>query len=115
MKYNILTFLTAAVMVAVSTLALSSGMWIYEDNKLESEEVRTPTTISNTMSTIYSDSAANESNSAYERIEDIAEERDGGAGGTTEQEDASESQDETVGDGESQTEDGSAQEENSGD
>lgn len=83
MKYNILTFLTAAIMVAVSTLALTSGMWIYEHNKLESEEMRTPTTISNTMSTIYSDSAQSseeESNPNWERIEDIEEERDGGSG-----------------------------------
>ncbi|MCD7863111.1 MAG: hypothetical protein LUG61_06290 [Lachnospiraceae bacterium] len=84
MKYNILTFLTAALMVAVSTLALTSGMWIYEHNKLEAEEMRTPTTISSTMSTIYSDSAQNdtenETDPTYERIEDIEEERDGGSG-----------------------------------
>ncbi len=97
MKYNILTFLTAALMVAVSTLALTSGMWIYEHNKLDAEEVRTPTTINSTMSTIYSDSAqndaANESNPTWERIEDIEEERDGG----------------------SSAEEGTAQEENTGD
>ncbi|MCD7841920.1 MAG: hypothetical protein LUG56_05555 [Lachnospiraceae bacterium] len=81
MKYNILTFLTAAIMVAVSTLALTSGMWIYEHNKLEAEEMRTPTTISNTMSTIYSDAAqsSEESDPTWERMEDIEEERDGGS------------------------------------
>ncbi|MCD7738503.1 MAG: hypothetical protein LUH58_05610 [Lachnospiraceae bacterium] len=57
MKYNILTFLAAALMVAVSTLALSSGMWIYEQNQLDTEEMRTPTTISNSIGTIYSNSA----------------------------------------------------------
>ncbi len=57
MKYNILTFLAAALMVAVSTLALSSGMWIYEQKQLDTEEMRTPTTISNSIGTIYSNSA----------------------------------------------------------
>ncbi|MCD8130839.1 MAG: hypothetical protein LUE16_06100 [Lachnospiraceae bacterium] len=60
MKYNILTFLAAALMVAVATMALSSGMWIYEQNRLETEEVRTPTTISNSIGTIYSNSAQDE-------------------------------------------------------
>ncbi|MCD8067659.1 MAG: hypothetical protein LUE87_01960 [Lachnospiraceae bacterium] len=60
MKYNILTFLAAALMVALATLALSSGMWIYEQNQLETEEVRTPTTISNSIGTIYSNSAQDE-------------------------------------------------------
>ncbi|MCD8325233.1 MAG: hypothetical protein LUC90_00725 [Lachnospiraceae bacterium] len=57
MKYNILTFLAAALMVIAATTALSSGMWIYEQNQLDTEEMRTPTTISNSIGTIYSDSA----------------------------------------------------------
>ncbi|MCD7806914.1 MAG: hypothetical protein LUH19_06180 [Lachnospiraceae bacterium] len=56
MKYNILTFLAAALMVIAATTALSSGMWIYEHNQLETEEMRTPTTISNSIGTIYSNS-----------------------------------------------------------